>query len=149
MLLSTNHITIYLKDIELYIKKTRSEYYERKSQKTSKFYSPSNDADYAAGIGGDQGILARSELRWLMNPLQSPMKYYLGAFYDIGSVQYNRNNVYAGIDNRETVKGAGLGLLITHKNNLSVRLDYAWKICGLKAEDGNNGRFWGQLIYSY
>lgn len=111
---------------------------------------PSGVRAYGQGeIGGDQGILARSELRWLMNPMQNPTKYYLGVFYDIGSVQYNRNNVYAGLDNRATVKGAGLGLLITHKNNLSIKLDYAWKIGNFKSEDGSNGRFWGQLIYSY
>jgi hemolysin activation/secretion protein len=99
-------------------------------------------------LGGDQGILSRNELRYLLNKPQSPTKVYLGGFYDFGAVKYNHDNPY-GTNNSDTAKGAGIGLLITHNDNLSLRLDYAWKIGGPNTEDGSNGRFWAQMIYSY
>lgn len=99
-------------------------------------------------LGGDQGILSRNELRYLLNKPQSPTKVYLGGFYDFGAVKYNHDNPY-GTNNSDTAKGAGIGLLITHNDNFSLRLDYAWKIGGPDTEDGSNGRFWTQMIYSY
>ncbi len=99
-------------------------------------------------LGGDRGILSRNELRYLLNKPTSPTKFYLGGFYDIGSVKYNHDNVY-GVNNSDTAKGAGISLLVTHKDNLSLHLDYAWKIGSLDDEDGDNGRIWAQLMYSY
>lgn len=96
---------------------------------------------------GDQGYKLTGELRWRLPGLSNRANnLYLNTFYDYGSVIVNKY-AYSTDANRRSLRGAGLGLLWTRTPDLSIRLDYAWKIGnGTTTNENRNGRFWLQGI---
>lgn len=97
---------------------------------------------------GDQGYKLTGELRWRLQGLSAEANnLYLNTFYDYGSVMVNKHQ-YTTDANRRSLMGAGLGLLWTRTPDLSIRLDYAWKL-GSETATGDtdrNGRLWLQGV---
>jgi hemolysin activation/secretion protein len=89
---------------------------------------------------GDQGYLLTGELRW---SLPTP-SLQLAAFVDGGSVKIDKNPITSSGDNRRTLAGAGLGLILNSRKDYTVRVDYAWKISSsaATADIDKNGRWW-------
>lgn len=78
---------------------------------------------FPSGEGfGDEGALARLELRYSRNQL---MPY---VFYDIGTVKYHHNN-FTGSDNKRSISGAGLGLRYD-TNHWAMDGTVAWRTSG-------------------
>lgn len=97
---------------------------------------------------GDQGYRLTGECSWWVPGLSDGKNnLYLNAFYDYGSVMVNKNPYGTGA-NRRSLMGAGLGIMWTQGKDMSVRLDYAWKIGEEEDTAGTdkNGRFWVHAI---
>ena len=98
---------------------------------------------------GDEGLLARTELRWrLPGQRFQTDTWFLAGFYDYGQIKANHRPL-TGTENSSHLTGAGLGLLWTCSRDAAIRLDYAWKTGHTAAEDGKNGRLWLQGVYYY
>lgn len=98
---------------------------------------------------GDDGYKLTGELSWRLTGLSGPKKdLYLNVFYDYGSVTVNHNPWAGAGDNRRSLMGAGLGLLWKNAPDLTLRLDYAWKIGREQttADNDKNGRLWLQGV---
>ena len=89
---------------------------------------------------GDQGYLITGELRW---SLPKP-GYQLAAYIDHGHVTVNKDPWPSAGDNSRTLTGAGLGVIISARKDIVVRVDYAWKLGSEKAvsDIDKNGRWW-------
>lgn len=96
---------------------------------------------------GDQGYKVTGELRWQLPHLSTAKNsVFLNGFYDYGNVMVNKNP-YSSSDNRQSLMGAGLGLLWTRGSEYTIRIDYAWKLGNDQASDTDkNGRLWLQGV---
>lgn len=97
---------------------------------------------YPQGEGsGDQGMLANLELRRsLTEQLQAAI------FYDVGTVNINRNQYAAG-SNTRTIAGAGFGLT-GQISKLQFKTSVAWRTSGgnpVSDTVNRNPRWWFQL----
>ena len=107
---------------------------------------------YPEGEGyGDQGYLLNIEARTnVPNPFSiMPGQLQLIGFFDNGSIMFNKNPwPGAGINNHQTLSGAGVGLNWTSQNNLVLRSYLAHKVGGAAPTSAPDQtyRFWVQLI---
>jgi hemolysin activation/secretion protein len=92
---------------------------------------------------GDEGYVFTDELRWNMpnNNLQ------LAAFYDNGKVIYNKDE-FSGVDDRNQLIGAGLGIIFSKSNDYYIRIDHAWTITDTDkaSANGSGSRWWVQAL---
>ena len=98
---------------------------------SEEFYlgGPNGVRAYAQGEGsGDEGVLGTAELRW-HTPLPG---LTMSTFYDAGAVRLSRS-ASAGIANRMTLRGWGIGAAYSNPGDWFARLDYARRI-GLDAQ---------------
>lgn len=103
---------------------------------------------YAQGnYSGDEGYLLRNELQWLMNPgNEQNNSMYIVGFYDCAGIRINKTPLDE--DNKRYLQGAGVGLIWrNNKNNVTTRLDYAWRVGTVKDADKRNGRLWMQTLW--
>ena len=97
---------------------------------------------------GDEGYLATAELRWTMPlPKHPDQSFQLAAFFDNGSVRSNKNP-WTNENNRRTLSGAGLGVIWSRGNDLSVHVNYAWELGSEAAtsDHDKSGRLWIQAV---
>ncbi|HEY3426755.1 MAG TPA: ShlB/FhaC/HecB family hemolysin secretion/activation protein [Negativicutes bacterium] len=96
---------------------------------------------YAQGEApGDEGYVITGELRY---NLPTP-RLQLAAFIDGGHVDGSKSG-WVGGDSSRTLSGAGLGLIVSSRNEYSIRADYAWKLSSspdTTETPNKHGRWW-------
>jgi hemolysin activation/secretion protein len=101
-----------------------------------------------AQIYGDEGYVATLEARLLLPPpTPLPGRVQLFGFVDTGSADANKSPWFAG-PNRETVSGAGVGLLWADNNNFLAKVTWAHTLGDANGVPGPfaSSRVWVQLV---
>ena len=102
---------------------------------------------YASGeVLVDQGVISNLELRWAASPEATAF-----VFHDIGSGRLNHEAGPFDLDNRRTLRGAGVGVSYAGAQGLSLNATVAWRTTRRGTSDGGdrNPRFFVSMMKSF
>ncbi len=78
---------------------------------------------YSSGaLVADEGVIATAELRYSVTP-----ELTLSGFYDAGWGRINRDPIDLVVDNRQTIRGYGLGLFWGKARSFQLQASLAWR----------------------
>ncbi len=98
----------------------------------------------SSGLGDEVHVL-NAEYRWAFRPEASA-----SVFYDIGHVSAINHDPAPGVDNSDTLRGAGVGLSWNTRSGLSFRSSVAWRLSDRRAgEAEKNPRLYVQLMQAF